>query len=187
MRKTVSLLILIAMLTALLSGCVALPPDAAEAANKAAAGAADAANKAAVGAAAVVTQAATGAAGVMDKAAPLAAGAATSANKIACDSLEGINKALAQVGTLSPETSVADVLAFKQKVDPFVNPMRVFAFTMGLEPVSQFILAYDAFGLLIKTLPADANLGAASNAMSASLAALIGATAQAEAALKCAP
>ena len=176
LRKTFSTCLSVALAALLLSACVAIPPAAADAANRAVAGAAG-----------VATKAAETASGAMDKAAPVAAGAAATATKVTCESLQGVSKALSQMGTLDPTTAVSDVVAFKAKIDPFVSPMRVLALTMGLDPVSQFILAYDAFGLLIRSLPADANLGAASNAISASLAAVIGATAVAEDALDCAP
>ena len=181
MRKMQLWLLPVLLVTTLLSGCMTLPTRATERANRAAAGAVDAANKARTGAAAIATKAAASAASAMDNAAPLAAGA----NKVACESLQGMNRAFGQAGSFSPDTSVADVLAFKQRVDPFVNPMRVLAVTMGLDPVTQFILAYDAFGLLIRSLPADANLGAASGALTASMTALMGATVQAERALDC--
>ncbi len=190
MRKVLSTVTLptvtlLALTVLLLAGCAFVPPSAVDATNKAVAGAADAMDKAAAGAADATNKAVAGAADAMDKAAAGAADAAAGANKVACESLVGINKALTQVGTLSPDTSVADVLAFKAKVDPYVGPLRLLALTMGLDPVSQFILAYDAFGLLVKSLPANANVGAASNALSASQAVLIGATVQAEEALKC--
>lgn len=123
--------------------------------------------------------------GCMTTAADAANKATSAASNVSCAGLKGLNKALSQVGGFSPDTAVSDVLAFKRKVDPFVNPIRVVAVTMGMDPVSQFILAYDAFGLLINSLPADANLGAASSALTASMAALMGASVQAEAALHC--
>jgi hypothetical protein len=110
---------------------------------------------------------------------------ADTATVLSCSGLGLLYEALEQAGTLSPDTAVSDVIAFKRKVDPFVSPMRVLAVTMGMDPVTQFILAYDAFGLLINSLPADANLGAASAALTASKLALMEATLQAQAALTC--
>jgi len=170
-RKTTPFLMLTLLLVAMLSACVPGAADAVNTAGAAAATAAASAGKAASSAA--------------SKAGTVASGAAATASKVACEGLKGFNKGLAQVGSLSPDTAVADVVAFKRKVDPFVNPMRVLAVTMGMDPVTQFILAYDAFGLLLNTLPADANLGAASNALTASMAVLQGATVQAKAALQC--
>lgn len=187
LRKPFVIYMFAALAALLLGGCAIIPPAAADAANRAVTGAADVANKAAESASDVMDKAAESASGAMDKAAPIAAGAAATAGKVACDSLRGISTVLSQVGTLDPDTAVSDVVEFKAKIDPFVSPMRILAVTMGLDPVTQFILAYDAFGLLIKSLPADTNIGAASNAITASLAALIGATATAQNALQSAP
>lgn len=171
MRKTLSVLILTVSLATLLSGCITTAADAANKAGAVAKDAATSAGKVAAGAAASANKA--------------AAGAAATAGKVSCEGLKGVNRAVGQVGSFSPDTAVSDVIAFKRKVDPFVNPIRVVSVTMGMDPVSQFILAYDAFGLLINSLPADANLGTASSALTASMAALLGATAQAEEALQC--
>ncbi len=209
MRKVPLLLMLTLLVGVLLSGCVAGAENVASGAaaraasvagaaatgtvnmaGAAASGAAGAASAAASGAANLAGAAASGAASAASGAANLASAAASgtaeTANSVACAGLHGMEEALGSVGILSPDTSVADLIAFKRKVDSYVNPLRVLAITMGLDPLSQFIIAYDTVGLFVNSLPPDASLGAASNAMRVGMAGLIISTEKAQEALECA-